>query len=91
MPRGKPKSYSENVKELEERQEYIQRRLSEKPLLSPCLAGRLRHRFRSPKTRTLTSDLKCWYCGKTVAEVRKEREQKKRAFTGKARSRVKIP
>jgi hypothetical protein len=41
-------------------------------LKSPCLEGRTKHFFRSPKTRSLTPDLKCKKCGKTVAQVRVE-------------------
>lgn len=45
---------------------------------SKCLEGRLRHTFRSPKTRSLTPDLKCWWCKKTVAQVKEERKSKKK-------------
>lgn len=76
-PRGIKKTYAENIRELEERREYVERRMTEKPLKSPCLKGRLRHQFRSPKTRSLTSDLVCWYCGKTVAQVRAEQRRKR--------------
>lgn len=42
---------------------------------SKCIKGRPRHRFRSPQTRSLTPDLTCWYCGKTVAQVQKEQKE----------------
>ena len=43
---------------------------------SKCRQGRKRHRFRHPKTRSLTNDLRCWWCGKTVAQVKEERKAK---------------
>jgi len=45
-------------------------------LKSPCIKGRTKHFFRSPNTMSLTSDLKCKKCGKTVAQVRKEQRRK---------------
>ena len=70
--RGRKKSHAEIVKETMDREEWYQRRIAKKPLKSPCLKGRLKHYFREPKTRSLTPDLKCKWCGKTVAEVRAE-------------------
>lgn len=43
---------------------------------SKCLKPRLRHYFREPRTRALTPDLKCKWCGKTVAQVRAEQRRK---------------
>lgn len=54
-----------------------ERRLEEwKKKKSPCLKGRLRHYFREPKTRSLTPDLKCKWCGKTVAQVKAEQRRR---------------
>jgi len=47
-----------------------------KTMKSKCRQGRKRHRFRHPKTRSLTNDLRCWWCGKTVAQVKEERKAK---------------
>ena len=76
MPRGTPKTYAENIQEMEEYKEYYERRIAKKPLRSPCLEGRLRHYFREPKTRSLTPDLKCKRCGKSVAQVKEEQRVK---------------
>jgi hypothetical protein len=73
--RGRKKSHAEIVKETMDREEWYQRRIAKKPLKSPCLKGRLKHYFREPKTRSLTPDLKCKWCGKTVAEVRAEQRR----------------
>ncbi|MDG7012371.1 MAG: hypothetical protein JRN17_04710 [Nitrososphaerota archaeon] len=36
------------------------------------------HTFRHPKTRSLTDDLQCWWCGKTYKEVREARNRERR-------------
>jgi hypothetical protein len=43
---------------------------------SQCIKGRTKHIFRRPKTKSLTPDLKCWYCRKTVAQVKAEQRTK---------------
>ena len=48
---------------------------------SPCLKGRQKHYFREPRTRSLTPDLECKWCGKTVAQVRAEQKGGKRLST----------
>lgn len=57
--------------------------------MSKCVRGRKRHRFRSPQTRSLTDDLKCWYCGKSVRFVKLEQKmarRKKKSVSPKERN-----
>lgn len=77
--RGHKKTWKENVEDLEQQRYYVKRRMAEKPLKSPCVEGRLKHQFRSPSTRSLAPDLTCWYCGKTVAQVRAEQTRARMA------------
>lgn len=77
--RRRKKTLEERLDEIKSDREYYERRISKRPLKSPCLEGRLRHCFRSGKTRSLTPELKCWWCRKTVAQVRAEQRKEKGA------------
>jgi len=76
MPRGHKLSWEERYRRYRLDREWREKRLKEHPLKSPCLGLRLKHSFRSPNTRSLTDDLTCRYCGKTVAQVKKEQRRK---------------
>jgi len=78
MPRGIPKTHEENVAELRERREWVERQPS---LNSPCLEGRRKHQFRNRKTRgPLTirdhGEQQCFWCRKTFAQVKREQRKK---------------
>jgi len=79
MPRGIPKTYSERMRDYRAHQRRVKRILRERPPRSPCLPGRIRHRFRSPWTRGPLNvhdhgDEQCWLCGKTFAQVKEEQK-----------------
>jgi len=76
--RGRKKSMRQHIRESEDRKEYYEDRIAKKPLKSPCAKGRLKHTFVSPGTRTAQPEDKCWWCGKTLAQVRSERQNAKK-------------
>lgn len=75
IKKHKPETIRERCfREEWERKDKEERIEFHKTMKSPCVVGRYRHRFRSPQTRSLTDDLVCWFCHKTVAQVKKEQK-----------------
>lgn len=80
MPRGVPKTWKERRRDSRARERWVEKRLREHPPRSPCRPERIRHRFRSPKTRGplnvhFHGDERCWWCGKTFAQVKEEQKK----------------
>jgi hypothetical protein len=76
--RGKKKTWKQNLDDVDSRREYYERRIAKKPLASSCVKGRLKHTFVSPGTATAQPEDKCWWCAKTLAQVRAERQSARR-------------
>lgn len=76
--RGRKKTFKQNLANLDSRREHYERRIAKKPLASPCVKGRLKHTFVSPGTRTAQPEDTCWWCRKTLAQVRIERQASSR-------------
>lgn len=82
MPRGIPKTWEERQRDYKSDQRRVERRLKKHPPRSPCMPGRVYHRFRSNRTRgplnvKAHGDEKCWWCGKTFAQVKEEQKEGK--------------